>query len=101
MTELVQESWYHVIDCQHISEKATLVADKYRQIVFKVAKNATKIDIKNAVEKIFNVKVEMVQVLNVKPKNKTFKQRPGKRKGWKKAYVTLKDGYDIDFSGAK
>ena len=81
-----------------ITEKATRIADKYRQITFEVLKSATKKNVKKAVEELFKVEVLAVQVLNVKPKRKMFKQRLGVRKATKKAYVTLKEGHDITFS---
>jgi large subunit ribosomal protein L23 len=84
-----------------ISEKSTMVADKHNQFVFKVAVNANKTEIKKAVEKMFEVEVASVQVSNVKGKRKMFKNEPGKRPGWKKAYVKLKSGFDIDFMGAQ
>lgn len=84
-----------------VSEKSTQVADKYNQFVFKVASSAKKEDVKKAVELMFSVKVESVQVSNVKGKQKTFKQLSGARKSWKKAYVRLKDGFDIDFMGTQ
>lgn len=77
------------------TEKATLQADKHRQFVFKVVKNASKDEIKAAVEFLFNVKVQAVQTLNVKGKNKRLGKTPGKRSDWKKAYVCLQEGYDI------
>lgn len=83
----------------HVSEKSTLAADANRQFVFKVANSATKLEIKQAVEKGFGVKVESVSVLNVKPKKKRFGRIEGARKGWKKAYVTLAEGHDIDYTG--
>lgn len=83
-----------------VSEKSTQVADKYNQFVFRVDSNAKKEDIKKAVELMFSVKVESVQVSNVKGKQKTFKQLQGARNSWKKAYVRLKEGFDIDFMGA-
>jgi len=83
-----------------ITEKSTRVADKYRQFVFKVMKDATKPEIKKAVEKMFEVEVGSVTVVNVKGKRKTFKQIRGGRADWKKAYVKLKPGFDIDFIGA-
>jgi large subunit ribosomal protein L23 len=83
-----------------ISEKATNAADKHRQVVFKVLKNATKPEIKDAVELMFKVKVDKVTVLNVKGKNKMFRFRPGKRSDWKKAYVSLAEGHDINFAGS-
>ena len=84
-----------------ISEKSSMLADKYKQFVFKVAAGADKLQIKRAVEAMFNVKVDSVRVCNVFGKQKYFKQRPGHRHGWKKAYIRLKPGFDIDFMGAK
>lgn len=84
-----------------VTEKSTLVADKYNQFVFKVAKDANKSQIKRAVELMFEVEVDSVQVSNVTGKRKMFKQEPGRRPGWKKAYVRLKEGFDIDFMGAQ
>jgi large subunit ribosomal protein L23 len=83
-----------------ITEKSTLVGDKNRQFVFKVDRSASKPEIKQAVEKMFEVEVESVQVLNVKGKRKAFRQTLGRRPDWKKAYVKLKPGFDIDFVGA-
>ncbi len=82
----------------HTSEKATLMAEKYKQFTFKVLKTATKPEIKQAVEQLFNVKVKSVSVLNVKGKRKRFKQTNGKRSDWKKAFVSLQANCDIDFS---
>ncbi len=84
-----------------VSEKSARLADKYKQFVFKVADDANKTEIKRAVEKMFSVEVAAVQVCNVKGKTKMFKYRPGRRSGWKKAYVKLKPGFDIDFMGAE
>jgi len=80
----------------HTSEKSTILADKLKQYAFKVSTDATKLDIKNAVEAIFNVKVEKVTTINVKGKSKRFRGRPGKRSDWKKAYVALQAGFDLD-----
>lgn len=82
----------------HTSEKATVIADKFKQFTFKVLKNATKNEIKMAVEHIFNVKVKNVSVINVKGKSKRFKQTSGKRSDWKKAFVSLHADQDIDFT---
>ncbi|MFI4918303.1 MAG: 50S ribosomal protein L23 [Legionellales bacterium] len=82
----------------HTSEKATVLADKFKQFTFKVLKNATKAEIKFAVENIFNVKVKNVSVLNVKGKAKRFKQTSGRRSDWKKAFVSLHADQDIDFT---
>lgn len=83
----------------HVSEKTTLVGEKNRQVVFKVRKEATKPVIKAAVEHMFNVEVDSVQVSVVKGKQRNFRQIKGKRSDWKKAYVCLKEGFDIEFSG--
>ncbi len=82
----------------HTSEKTTLLADKHKQFTFKVLKTSTKQEIKFSVEKMFNVKVKSVTVVNVKGKTKRYKQLQGKRNDWKKAYVTLYADYDIDFT---
>lgn len=82
----------------HTSEKATVMADKFKQFTFKVLKNATKNEIKLAVEHVFNVKVKSVSVVNVKGKSKRFKQTSGKRSDWKKAFVSLHEDQDIDFT---
>ncbi len=81
----------------HVSEKSTLAADKHRQFVFRVRGDASKPEIKKAVEQMFKVEVDAVQALNVKGKRKTFGRVRGYRSGWKKAYVRLKPGHDIDF----
>lgn len=96
-----QERLLKIILGPVISEKSTIAADKHRQVVFKVLQNATKPEIKKAVEQLFNVTVLGVQVSNVKGKTKMFRQKPGQRKSWKKAYVTLKEGDDINFAGAE
>ena len=80
-----------------VSEKSTLVADKHDQVVFRVADAATKPEIKAAVELLFKVKVESVQVLGVKGKQKRFGRHMGKRRSWKKAYVCLAPGQEINF----
>ena len=82
----------------HTSEKTTVMADKFKQSTFKVLKNASKTEIKMAVEHIFNVKVKNVSVVNVKGKSKRFKQTSGKRSDWKKAFVSLHADQDIDFT---
>ena len=87
-----------VLRAPHTSEKATIMADKFKQFTFKVLKSATKNEIKLAVEHMFNVKVKCVSVVNVKGKSKRFKQIAGKRNDWKKAFVSLQPDYDIDFT---
>lgn len=85
----------------HTSEKATVIADKLKQFTFKVLNTATKTEIKKAVEHIFNVKVKNVSVVNVKGKAKRFKQTAGKRRDWKKAFITLHADQDIDFTATE
>ncbi|MEQ1637153.1 MAG: 50S ribosomal protein L23 [Methylococcales bacterium] len=89
-----------VIQGPVISEKSTVVAEQSNQFVFKVIKQSTKKQIKDAVEKMFNVEVDSVRILNVKGKEKRFGGSIGHRSDWKKAYVKLKVGHDIDFSVA-
>ena len=86
-----------VLSAPVISEKATLVAEKRNQVVFRVLRDATKPEIKAAVELLFKVEVESVQTANVKGKVKRFKGATGRRKGWKKAFVSLKPGQEINF----
>lgn len=90
-----------VLRAPHTSEKTTIIAEKNKQFTFKVLKNATKNEIKQAVEHMFNVKVSGVSVVNVKGKKKRFKQLAGQRSDWKKAFVTLHPGSDIDFTVAE
>lgn len=91
-----QERLMNVLLAPHISEKSTMAAERGGQFVFKVAPDATKREVKQAVEHLFKVEVAGVQVLNVRGKMK-FTRHPGKRPNWKKAYVSLKPGHDIDF----
>ncbi|WP_153146746.1 50S ribosomal protein L23 [Dechloromonas sp. H13] len=92
-----QQRLMQVLLAPQISEKATYVADKHEQVIFRVASDATKPEIKAAVELLFKVEVEAVQVANVKGKVKRFKGMAGRRKGWKKAFVSLKPGQEINF----
>ncbi|MGI4813937.1 MAG: 50S ribosomal protein L23 [Janthinobacterium lividum] len=84
-----------------VSEKATMVADKNEQVVFDIAPNATKQEVKAAVELLFKVEVESVQVLNRKGKEKRFGRFMGRRKDVRKAYVSLKPGQEINFEAAE
>lgn len=93
-----QERLYQVLVAPHISEKATNVADKNRQVVFKVAVDADKFEVKKAIEKLFKVKVSDVRILNVKGKVKLNRFGLSRRNNWKKAYVRLAEGHDIDFA---
>jgi large subunit ribosomal protein L23 len=81
-----------------VSEKGTYIADKYEQVVFRVMQNATKPEVKAAVELMFKVGVESVQIANVKGKQKRYGTRAGRRRNWKKAYVSLKPGQEINFA---
>lgn len=90
-----------VLVAPHISEKSTIIADQNRQFVFQVTKDATKSDVKQAIEHLFKVEVQAVRVCNAKGKLKRFGQMLGRRVGSKKAYVTLKPGFDIDYAGVK
>ncbi|HEY5718528.1 MAG TPA: 50S ribosomal protein L23 [Motiliproteus sp.] len=94
-----QERIFQVLLGPHISEKATIVAEDAKQVVFRVAADATKPEIKKAVEQLFEVKVQSVRTLNVKGKTKRTARGLGKRKDIRKAYVRLAEGHDIDFIG--
>jgi large subunit ribosomal protein L23 len=82
-----------------VSEKSAMAADAANQFGFKVVSDATKPEIAAAVELMFDVKVEKVQTVNVKGKQKRFGAVMGRRNSWKKAYVRLQEGQDIDFAG--
>lgn len=93
-----QERLMKVLLSPHVSEKATVAAEKHKQFVFRIAPEATKQEVKQAVEHLFNVKVEHVRVVNGLGKNKRFGAFMGKRPNFRKAYVALKPGFDIDLS---
>lgn len=90
---------YEVLLAPRVTEKSSLVGESSNQYVFRVAPDANKAEIKQAVEALFEVSVESVRVVNVKGKNKSFKMRPGKRSDWKKAYVRVQEGQALDFLG--
>lgn len=94
-----QERIFQVLRGPHVSEKATGMAEGRSQFVFKVATDATKLEIRKAVEALFGVKVASVTTLNVQGKAKRTARGVGKRGDWKKAYVVLQPGQDIDFTG--
>lgn len=96
---ITEERILKVLRAPHISEKATLAAENGNTIVFKVAKDATKREIKAAVQKLFDVEVKSVNTLIAKGKTKRQGMRQGRRSDWKKAYVTLKEGQELDFAG--
>lgn len=93
-----QERLLQVLLAPQVSEKATLLADKHEQIVFRVTPCATKLEVKAAVELLFKVQVDSVQIANVKGKVKRFGRFNGRRSNWKKAYVCLKAGQEINFA---
>jgi large subunit ribosomal protein L23 len=94
-----QERLMKVLLSPVVSEKSAMVADTGRQFAFKVLPEASKTEIRRAVELMFEVDVEQVRVANVKGKAKRFGVIRGRRSDWKKAYVKLKPGQDIDFGG--
>jgi large subunit ribosomal protein L23 len=94
-----QEKLMNVLLGPHVSEKAARIGDKHRQVVFRVRSDADKDAVRRAVEKMFEVKVEDVQIVNVRGKYKRFGARLGHRSDWKKAYVRLAPGSDINFVG--
>ncbi len=96
-----QERLLNVLVAPQISEKATYVADKNEQVIFRVAADATKPEIKAAVELLFKVSVESVQVACVKGKQKRFGRYVGRRNNWKKAYVCLAPGQEINFAAGE
>jgi large subunit ribosomal protein L23 len=96
-----QERLMNVLLAPQISEKATFVAEKNEQVIFKVVSDATKPEIKAAVELLFKVSVDSVQVANVKGKKKRFGKFMGNRKDWKKAYVCLAPGQEINFAASE
>lgn len=85
----------------HISEKATRIVEKHNQVVFRVRRDATKPEIKQAVEKLFEVSVRSVRVVNQVGKTKRTGRTMGQRSAWKKAYVRLDEGHELDFLGAE
>lgn len=95
--KLSSERMHQLILAPVVSEKSTRAAEKNNQAVFKVLRDAKKPEIKMAVERLFDVKVEGVRTLNVKGKVKRFGGAMGVRSDWKKAYVTLAEGQEIDF----
>ena len=93
------ERLYQVLLTPRVTEKSTRVSADANQYVFRVIPDANKHEVRDAVEKLFDVNVESVRIVNVKGKNKSFRMRPGKRSDWKKAYVRLQEGQVIDFLG--
>lgn len=100
-TTMSQDRLLQVILAPQITEKATRVADKHQQIAFKVRPDASKPEIKAAVELVFKVDVQNVTVANVQGKSKRSGRVMGRRKDWKKAYVSLKPGQEINFAAGE
>ena len=96
-----QERLFQVLQGPHVSEKAAIAADDSNQYVFKVAVDATKTEIKKSVEQLFKVKVDNVRTLKVKGKVKRNRYGFSTKPTWKKAYVRLEQGQDIDFAEAE
>ena len=91
-----KERMYQIVRMPHVSEKTARLQADSNQYVFEVARDAAKGEIREAVEGLFDVKVDNVQVVNVKGKTKSFRLRPGRQKSWKKAYVRLQAGQTIE-----
>lgn len=96
-----QERLLKILVSPHISEKATIITEKKNQYIFKVTTDATKPEVKDAIEFLFNTKVKSVRIVNVIAKKKIFKNIEGKRKAWKKAYIALEAGQTLEVAGAQ
>jgi large subunit ribosomal protein L23 len=97
-TSAPAERLYHVLIAPVVSEKSTMLADKHNQVAFKVVQDATRREVKAAVELLFKVQVDSVQILNRRGKSKRFGRTPGRRAHLRKAYVCLKPGQEINFA---
>ncbi|PID61323.1 MAG: 50S ribosomal protein L23 [Gammaproteobacteria bacterium] len=94
-----EQRLYQVLLAPHVSEKSTIASEMEGRHTFRVARDATKPEVRKAVEKLFDVKVDSVQIINVNGKVKRFGATVGKRSDWKKAVVRLAEGQDLDFTG--
>jgi large subunit ribosomal protein L23 len=94
-----QERLLQIILSPHVSEKASIRVEKHNEYVFQVAQNATKPEVKDAVQALFNTKVKAVRIVNVIPKKRIFRGLEGTKKGWKKAYVTLQADQKLEMMG--
>lgn len=92
-----EERLFKILISPHISEKSSLSIEKFNTIVLKVLKNSTKYEIKCAIKKIFNVEVDSIKTLKIKGKKKRQSNRVIQRSDWKKAYIKIKKGYNLDF----
>lgn len=95
-----EERILKIILSPHMSEKATIAKER-NEYVFEVHNSATKPEVKQAVESLFNTKVELVRIVNVKTKPKRFGNIQGRSKAWKKAYITLQAGQQIELGGTQ
>ena len=98
MSQLIKTRLYRIIERPILSEHAMRLADEVKQFAFYVVKDATKREVKEAVEQLFNVEVKSVRVLNTKGKARRVKNRLGRTRSQKKAYVALRAGHDISFA---
>jgi len=96
-----QERLLKIIISPHVSEKATIATEKNNEYVLHVASNASKPEVKDAVEFLFNTKVKAVRIVNVRAKRKLFRGVEGSRKSWKKAYITLQAGQKLEMLGTQ
>ena len=96
-----QERLFKVLLGPHITEKTSMTSGTATQVVFKVATDASKLEVKKAVQQLFEVTVDSVRLVNMKGKTRRTKTGLGHRSDWKKAYVRLAEGQDIDFSVAE
>ena len=96
-----QERVFNILLGPHVSEKTTMAVEDDTLVAFRVARDATKPEVKRAVEQLFEVKVRSVRTVKVKGKSKSFGRIQGQRSDWKKAYVTLEEGQNIDFMGGE
>lgn len=96
-----QERLLNIILAPHISEKASVGMERRNEYVFEVVESASKPEVKDAIEHLFNTKVKSVRIVNVRAKGKTFRGVAGSRKSWKKAYVTLQSDQKLDIMGAQ
>ncbi|QCI20644.1 50S ribosomal protein L23 [Buchnera aphidicola (Brachycaudus cardui)] len=92
-----EERLFKILLSPHISEKASISIEKFNTVVLKVLNNATKYEIKCAVKKIFNIEVESIKTLKIKGKKKRQSNRIIYKSNWKKAYIKVKKGYNLDF----
>lgn len=94
-----QERLLKILLAPHISEKASISTEKFNTVVLKVLNNATKYEIKCAVKKIFDIEVQSIRTLRIKGKTKRKSNRTVHKSNWKKAYIKVKKGYNLDFIG--